>query len=555
MTISIFNPLFRTPPLASHLPYPVSRPSSPAPHPSYIVLRTSYFVLLLLLSGTLAFGQSARKPNILFIMSDDHASQAISCYGSPLIQTPNIDRIAREGIRFDQSFVTNSICAPSRAVMLTGKYSHLNGLRDNRDVFDGAQATFPKMLRQAGYFTAVVGKWHLKSHPTGFDHWKVLIDQGEYYNPRLIDNGDTTSAIGYTTDLITDYAIQTLEQRDPNQPFCLLVHHKAPHRNWQPNGKHLSLYENQDLPLPETFWDNYESRSPAAREQDMRIGNMFLSYDLKLFPGDYPEETGTGGNGDPLPSTVNWWLADYNRMTPEQKQAWDAHYGPVRAKFRENPPTGKALTEWMYQRYIKDYLRCVASVDENIGRLLDYLDQKGLAENTLVVYTSDQGFYLGEHGWYDKRFMYEPSFTTPLVMRYPKAIPAGKISRQMALNLDLAPTFLTLAGIAPPAEMQGLPLQNIWNRNQAKNWRNSVYYHYYEYPHGWHQVKKHYGVRTERYKLIHFYDDIDAWELYDLKKDPNELHNLIDDPKQQNRILTLKAELNNLRAQYRDAGD
>lgn len=512
-----------------------------------------FFLLCCLVHLSLSLsGQPLKRPNILFIMSDDHANNAVSCYGSPLIQTPNIDRIAREGIRFDESFVTNSICAPSRAVMLTGKYSHLNGLRDNRDAFDGSQVTFPKLLQQAGYFTAMIGKWHLKTHPTGFDYWNVLIDQGQYYNPWLIENGDTSVVEGYVTDIITDLAIQTLEKKDPNQPFCMLVHHKAPHRNWQPNAKHLALFENEDLPLPASFYDDYAGRSDAARQQDMRIDNMFLSYDLKLLPGDFPNETGTGGQGAPWPSAENWLLNDLKRMTPEQRAAWDAHYDKVREDFRRNPPQGAALSEWKYQRYLKDYLRCIASVDENIGRLLNYLDANGLTDNTLVVYTSDQGFYLGEHGWYDKRFMYEPSLRMPLVMRLPGVIPPGTTSRQMALNLDFAPTFLDLAGLNTPPAMQGQSLRPLMEAKHAKNWRKEMYYHYYEYPHGAHLVKKHYGIRNERYKLIHFYDDIDAWEFYDLYTDPDEMNNRIDDPASQARIRKMKTALEKLRAQYQD---
>lgn len=514
------------------------------------MLRLPLLLVVCFISATLG-AQPLKRPNILFIMSDDHANNAVSCYGSPLIQTPNIDRIGREGIRFDQSFVTNSICSPSRAVLLTGKYSHLNGLRDNRDAFNGAQLTFPKLFQQAGYFTAMVGKWHLKTHPTGFDYWNVLIDQGEYYNPRLIVNGDTTVATGYVTDIITDIALNTLENRDPNQPFCMLVHHKAPHRNWQPDAKHLALFE-EDLPLPATFYDNYASRSDAARQQDMRIDNMFLSYDLKLQPGDFPAETGTGGEGAPLPSANNWLLNDLKRMTPEQRAAWDAHYDKIRAAFKNNPPTGAALSEWKYQRYMKDYLRCVASVDDNIGRLLDYLDKHGLTENTLVVYTSDQGFYLGEHGWYDKRFMYEPSLRMPLVMRLPGVIPAATTSSQMALNLDFAPTFLDVAGIPVPEEMQGASLRPLWQSDRTKGWRKEMYYHYYEYPHGAHLVKKHYGIRSERYKLIHFYDDIDAWEFYDLQRDPDEVQNLIDDPAYSKRIKQHRQQLYALQKKYQD---
>lgn len=492
---------------------------------------------------------AVERPNIIFIMADDHAMQAISSYGSEIIQTPNIDRIASEGIRFNNSFVTNSICAPSRAVLLTGKYSHVNGLRDNRDEFDGSQMTFPKLLQEAGYQTAIVGKWHLKTAPTGFDYWNILIGQGSYYNPQMIENGDTLEYTGYTTDIITDLAIDALENRDTTEPICLLYHHKAPHRNWMPNTKHLDLYKDDTIPLPETFWDDYETRSAAASEQDMRIEDMYMGMDMKLMPEDYAGyDPGTGGNKQVDPGQI--WVNQYNRLTPEQKEAWDAHYDKIRREFREQQPKGKELIEWKYQRYMKDYLRSIVSVDENIGRLLDYLDEKGLAENTIVVYTSDQGFYLGEHGWYDKRWMYEESLRMPLVMRYPAAVPAGQESDAMVLNLDFAPTLLDFAGLTPPEEMQGRSFRPIALGNTPDDWRESMYYHYYEYPHGWHDVKKHYGVRTDRYKLIHFYDNIDAWELYDLREDPTEVNNVIDDPAYDDVEAQLRQKLDSLRKVY-----
>lgn len=496
---------------------------------------------------------TTKPPNIIFIMTDDHAEQAISAYGSDFIQTPNIDRIAREGIRFENSFVTNSICAPSRAVLLTGKYSHLNGLRDNRDRFDGSQQTFPKLLQQAGYYTSIVGKWHLKTAPTGFDDWNILIGQGEYYNPRMIKNGDTTDHVGYTTDLITNFAIESLEKRDTNQPFCLLYHHKAPHRNWMPHPRHFDLYKDQDIPLPETFYDDYSNRAAAAKEQDMRIDDMFLSMDMKLHADYYGEETGTGGqaafNVGPI------WENMYNRLTPEQKAAWDAHYDPINEEFKASNLSGKELLEWKYQRYMKDYLRCVVAVDENIGRMLKYLEDKGLSENTLVVYTSDQGFYLGEHGWYDKRFMYEESLSMPLVMRYPQSIPAGQVNEDIVLNLDFAPTLLDYAGVDIPANMQGRSLKPVVEGNTPDDWRTSMYYQYYEYPHGWHLVKKHYGVRTDRYKLIHYYNDIDEWELFDLQNDPNELKNLYNEPAFAAIQDSLHSELTRLREKYQVVSD
>ena len=516
----------------------------------FIQILSSLFVVSLISScQNQDQSNSDPRPNIIFIMTDDHAEQAISSYGSQLIQTPNIDRIATEGIRFNNSFVTNSICAPSRAVLLTGQYSHRNGLRDNRDEFDGSQMTFPKLLQEAGYQTAIIGKWHLKTAPTGFDDWKVLIGQGEYYNPQMVHNGDSSQLTGYTTDLITDLALDNLQNRDQEKPFCLLYHHKAPHRNWMPNLKHLALFK-KDLPVPATFFDDYRTRATTAGEQDMRIADMFLSLDMKLQPGDYEEETGTGGNKDFDPELA--WANSYSRLTEKQKLGWDAHYDSVNQAFREAELEGKSLTYWKYQRYMKDYLRCVVSVDENIGRLLDYLDEEGLADNTLVIYTSDQGFYLGEHGWYDKRFMYEESLSMPLVMRYPPAIPAGQVTNAMTLNLDFAPTLLDFAGVNIPGAMQGQSLRPIMAGKPIANWRSAMYYHYYEYPHGWHNVKKHYGMRNQQYKLIHFYDEVDTWELYDLKNDPKELKNLILVPEFAPIVDQLKFELNKLREQYGD---
>lgn len=495
-----------------------------------------------------------KRPNIVFIMSDDHASQALSCYGSRINQTPNLDRLAREGIRFDNAFCTNSICAPSRATILTGKYSHMNGLRDNRDEFDGSQPTLPKYLQDAGYQTAIVGKWHLKTTPTGFDIWRVLRGQGEYYNPQFIENGETRDYIGYATDIITDMALETLENRDRDKPFCLLVHHKAAHRHFMPASRHLDAFNDGDVPLPDTFFDDYATRSAAAPEADMRIENMFLSLDLKLQPGDYPVETGTGG-GNARFDVGEASKFVLNRLTEEQRQAWVAHYDSVRAAFRRDQPSGRALLEWKYQRYIKDYLRCVLAIDESVGRLLDYLVIHGLARDTIVVYTSDQGFFLGEHGWYDKRFMYEEALRLPLLMRYPREIPESAVAGAMVLNLDFAPTLLDYAGVSIPGDMQGRSFRAVARGRVPADWRTSMYYHYYEYPHGWHSVKRHYGIRTERYKLIHFYHDIDAWELYDLEKDPHELQNVYSDPSYAVIVKKLRAELEHLRKQYNDTGE
>ena len=479
-------------------------------------------------------------------MSDDHAEKAISAYGHDLLHTPNIDRIANEGILFENSFVTNSICAPSRAVMLTGIYSHLNGLRDNRDRFDGDQLTYPKLLRQAGYQTAMVGKWHLKTTPQGFDYWNILIGQGDYYNPRMIEMGDTSVHTGYTTDLITDFALDYLESRDETRPFCMLFHHKAPHRNWMPHPRHFDLFEGKDIPLPDNFYDDYANRSIAASEQDMHIDDMFLHQDMKLQPNDALPPTGTGG-GPPGFADERAWANAYGRMNEEQKATWDAHYDPINEDFLANQPTGKELSEWKYRRYMEDYLGSVAAVDDNVGRVLDYLEENGLDENTIVVYTSDQGFYLGEHGWYDKRWMYEESLSMPLVMKYPKEIKAGQKNQNIVLNLDFAPSFLDYAGVDIPDHMQGRSLRSL-TKGESKDWRTSMYYEYFEYPHGWHSVKKHYGVRTDRYKLIHYHTDLDEWELFDLEKDPMEMKNLYGDPANKEIQQQLQEELNRLRS-------
>ncbi len=486
-----------------------------------------------------------KRPNILFIMSDDHAFQAISAYGSNLIQTPNIDRIAAEGARFNNSFVTNSICAPSRAVLLTGKYSHVNGLIDNRVEFDGSQQTFPKLLQKAGYETAIIGKWHLKSDPTGFDYWNVLPGQGQYYNPDMIEMGERKRIEGHSTDIITDVCLDWLKNRSSKKPFCTMLHFKAPHRNWMPKLKHLKKYEDEDLPIPETFFDDYNTRSAAAKEQEMEIAeDTFPNFDLKLTYEDEPET-------DAEKRDAAFWKTAYSRMTEEQKKEWNEIYEPRNDAFRQKNLTGKELAKWKYQRYIKDYLRTIAGVDENVGRVLDYLDKSGLAENTVVVYTSDQGFYLGEHGWFDKRFMYEESLRMPLLVRYPKEIMPHLNDTDMVLNLDFAPTILDFAGVNIPKDMQGRSMRRVLQHNTPEDWRESIYYHYYEYP-AWHMVKRHYGIRNKRYKLIHFYYDIDAWELYDLKNDPHELNNVYDHPDYQDVVKKLQVQLDQLQKHYGD---
>jgi arylsulfatase A-like enzyme len=469
------------------------------------------------------------RPNILFIMSDDHAYQAISAYDASRNKTPNIDRLAKEGMRFDRAFVTNSICGPSRAVIMTGKYSHLNGFPDNAGSawFNGEQTTAPKLLKAAGYTTAVIGKWHLNSDPIGFDDWHILIGQGPYYNPRLKTPGGIVEHSGYTTDIITDVALDWLKnKRDKNKPFFLMYQHKAPHRNWQPAPRHLDKYKDVTVPEPETLFDDYSGREKPAAANQMSVANHLTPLDLKLI-----EQPG---------------------LTPEQQATFGKAYAEENKKLEEAKLEGRERTRWNYQRFVKDYLRCVDAVDENVGRVLDYLDESGLAKNTVVFYTSDQGWYLGEHGWYDKRWMYEESFRTPLLIRWPGKTKAGTTSDKMVMNLDFAETFLDIAGVTVPAEMQGKSFKPILEGQNPANWRKSVYYHYYEFPQP-HHVHPHYGVRTERYKLIHFYT-IDAWELFDLEKDPREMKSVYNDPAYTTAVADMKKELKRLMAQYKDDG-
>ena len=504
---------------------------------------------LFIRSGAKA-GRAGARPNILFIMSDDHAYRAISCYDGRLNKTPNIDRLAQGGVRFINSFCTNSICAPSRAVLLTGQYSHRNGVIDNAVVFDGTQTTFPKLLQKAGYQTALFGKWHLKSEPTGFDRWSILPDQGDYYNPDFITMGERKKRPGYVTDLITDDALAWLKGRDRQKPFALLLHHKAPHRNWMSDQKHLGLYEDETRPVPETFDDDYATRSDAARTQEMRIADhLMLGYDLKLSPDATP-----GDDTVAEAKIRKEWEGSLARLTPEERKAFEEAYRKDNEAFRRADPKGRDLAEWKYQRYIRDYLRVIASVDDNVGRVLDYLDAENLADDTIVVYTSDQGFYLGEHGWFDKRFMYEESLRMPLIVRYPREIKPGVNSEDMVLNLDYAPTFLDYAGEPTPAEMQGRSMRGVLRGAAPADWRRSVYYHYLEYP-AVHMVKRHYGVRTHRHKLIHFYYDIDVWELYDLEKDPSELRNVYAEAAYADVVRVLKAELERLRRLYGDTDE
>lgn len=481
-------------------------------------------------------------PNIIFIMADDHAFQAISAYGhelGKLAPTPNIDRIAKNGAIFHNNFCTNSICGPSRAVILTGKHSHINGFRMNGEQFDGSQPTLPKHLKKLGYETAIIGKWHLHGPPTGFDYWDTLNDQGNYYNPEFIQGKDTTMVEGYATDLITDKSLEWLKQRDSvQQPFYLMVHHKAPHRNWMPALRHLNVYDSITFPLPDTYFPEFMDQKAGAEQQQTIYKDMYEGHDLKLSKAKGTTEL-----------AHNPWTTDFDRMTPEQRKAWDEAYLPKNNAFWEANLHGKELAEWKGQRYLHEYLATVKAVDEGVGKILDYLEEMGLDENTLVVYTSDQGFYLGEHGWFDKRFMYEESMRMPLLMQLPGVIEPGTEIDAMVQNLDFAPTFLDLAGGSQYAsEMQGRSFREVLE-GTTDEFNDAVYYHYYDFP-AFHMVKRQYGVRTDRYKLIHFYDDIDEWEFYDLEKDPKEQHNAINDEEYKDIVTVMHKKLDSLQEYY-----
>ena len=482
-----------------------------------------------------------QKPNIVFIMADDHAVKAISAYGSEigkLAPTPNIDRLAKNGAIFNQNYNTNSLCGPSRAVILTGKHSHQNGFRMNGERFDNTQQTLPKILQQNGYQTAVIGKWHLSDEPTGFDYWKILDDQGKYYNPDFITAEDTTRVTGYAQDLITDYSIDWMKQRNEEQPFFLMVHHKAPHRNWMPALRHTTLYDSVEFPLPDTYFPDFENQQAAEEQLQTIYEDMYEGHDLKL-----SKHKGT----DSL--AANPWKDDFERMTAEQKEKWNAAYRPKNDAFWEKDLHGKDLAKWKGQRYLREYMATIASVDESVGRIIDYLEAQGLDENTLVVYTSDQGFYLGENGWFDKRYMYETSFRMPLLMQFPKEIEAGSVISEMTQNLDFAPTFLDMAGIEIPEDMQGISFKKVLYGEEAEIGRDAIYYHYYDFP-AFHMVKRQYGIKTDRYKLIHFYDDIDTWEFYDLEKDPKEQNNLIDAEEYQAEVKMMHQKLNSVQQHY-----
>ena len=526
-------------------------PATPAPHPPEFspmrpLLLAAAFLPAAPASADGPGGEppAARdgRPNVLFIFSDDHTTQAVSAYGMTLDgrtinRTPNIDRIAAGGTRFDRCYCTNSICGPSRAVILTGKHSHLNGFLRNGDRFDADQQTFPKLLRTAGYQTAVIGKWHLGTPPAGFDYSDVLRGQGHYYNTPFSKNGGPFEvAPGYVTDVITDKTLAWLDPtnddaREADKPFFLMYQHKAPHREWEPGPDHLTTYDDETIPEPPSLFDDYDGypgRADAARQQDMTISQTMHESDLKLTPDKR------------------------RRMNDEQWAAWRAAYGPKNEAFAEANRTGKDLVRWKYQRYVKDYLRCVAGVDDGVGRVLDYLDESGLAENTIVIYSSDQGFYLGEHGWFDKRFMYEESYRMPLLVKWPGVTEPGSVDRHLVSNLDFAETFLDVAGAEIPDDMQGESLVPLLRGENPADWRDALYYQYYEFQpdrQTVHAVRRHNGVRTDRYKLIHFYN-LGQWELFDLEKDPHEMTSVADDPAYADVLAGLKAKLAELQTEY-----
>ncbi len=489
----------------------------------------------LALAATLAVGSAAtaaESPNILFIFSDDHAYQAVSAYGSGLNRTPHIDRLAKEGVRFDRCYVTNSICGPSRACILTGKYSHKNGFYTNRDVFDNRQTTFPKLLQEAGYQTAIIGKWHLMTEPQGFDHWEVLPGQGRYYSPQFDDANGRVTEPGYVADVITDKALQWLQQRDADRPFMLMVQHKSPHREWSPGPAHVGDLAEATIPEPKTLFDDYRDRADAAKQATMRIADdMRLAEDLKVYD----------------PDSAHGRIMN-KRMSAAEQAAWDAAYAKENQEFAAANLEGEALVRWKYQRYIKDYLKTVQSVDDSVGQLLDYLDESGLAANTVVIYASDQGFYLGEHGWFDKRFMYEQSLRTPFLVRWPEVAQAGSVDERIVSNVDFAPTFLELAGVEIPDDLQGRSLVPLLQGANPDDWRKSFYYQYYEGPPAEHSVAEHYGVTDGRYKLIH-YHKLNQWELFDLVSDPDEMKSVYGQPDYAGHRQRLTDELKRLRSE------
>ena len=494
-----------------------------------------------------------QKPNIVFIFSDDHAPHAIGAYNGWLKSvnpTPRIDQLAKQGMLFEKSFCTNSICGPSRAVIMTGKHSHKNGFMNNGNTFNWNQQTFPKILRKAGYTTALYGKSHLKGNPKGFDDWKILPGQGDYYNPDLITPKGRVRIDGHCTDVVTDLAVEWLKTgRDKTKPFMLMVQHKAPHRNWMPALRHLPLYDDIKIPEPTTLFDKWEDNAPPARHQELEIDrHMDINYDLFLdLTADYE------GTPSQKRQDRSAWR-NMKKMTKDQLSSWRAFYGPRDKAFHEANLSGKELVRWKFQRYAKNYLRCVRGVDDSVGKIQDTLKNLKLDDNTVVIYSSDQGFYIGDHGWYDKRWMYEESLMMPLIVKWPGVTKPDSRSVQMVQNLDYAQTFLEMAGAEIPSNMQGRSLVPILKNGKADDWRKSIYYHYYEYP-SVHMIPRHYGIRTERYKLIHFYQFGNEWEMYDLKEDPDELTNIYGEADKKSLQKDLKEQLVAIRKFYDDNTD
>ena len=494
-----------------------------------------------------------QKPNIVFIFSDDHAPHAIGAYNGWLKSvnpTPRIDELAKQGMLFEKSFCTNSICGPSRAVIMTGKHSHKNGFMNNGNTFNWNQQTFPKILRKVGYTTALYGKSHLKGNPKGFDDWKVLPGQGDYYNPDLITPKGRVRIDGHCTDVVTDLAVEWLKTgRDKTKPFMLMVQHKAPHRNWMPALRHLPLYDDIKIPEPTTLFDKWEDNAPPARHQELEIDrHMDINYDLFLdLTADYE------GTPSQKRQDRSAWR-NMKKMTKDQLSSWRAFYGPRDKAFHEANLSGKELVRWKFQRYAKNYLRCVRGVDDSVGKIQDTLKNLKLDDNTVVIYSSDQGFYIGDHGWYDKRWMYEESLMMPLIVKWPGVTKPDSRSVQMVQNLDYAQTFLEMAGAEIPSNMQGRSLVPILKNGKADDWRKSIYYHYYEYP-SVHMIPRHYGIRTERYKLIHFYQFGNEWEMYDLKEDPDELTNIYGKADKKSLQKDLKEQLVAIRKFYDDNTD
>jgi arylsulfatase A-like enzyme len=470
-----------------------------------------------------------------------------------LIQTPNIDRIANEGMLFTNACVTNSICAPSRATILTGKHTHINGKIDNRMPFDTTQVTFPVIFQQNGYETAMFGKLHFGNNPKGVDEFMILPGQGNYINPDFITNHGDTTIEGYVTDIITDATLNWLKKkRNVEKPFMMMYLHKAPHRPWWPRPDKFKEFSTKKIPEPATLFDTYENRGTAAKTAEMNLlTHMQYNHDSKV----RPETLERMGSVEPqVEEFRNGFYGPYGRANEKQQAAYEPVLDSINTFFEENWPhmTDEEKMKWKYQRYMQDYLATISSVDDNVGRVLDYLDESGLAENTIVVYTSDQGFYLGEHGWFDKRFIYDESFKTPLLVRWPGNTKPGSVETTMVQNLDFAQTLLEAAGIEAPADMQGESLVPLL-KGQDEQWtRDAVYYHYYEYP-SVHMVKRHYGIVTEEFKLAHFYYDVDEWELYDRLNDPNEMNNVYEDPAYAETVAALTQKLQDLRVQYKDS--